>query len=193
MAGKAKAAKSFLDNGLDNILKNAKDGEWIGAAAKGIAVAGTIGGVSEWSQGGSFFAGAKSNVLSGAALGMAGRAGNIAINGENWRNATMKSTYDTARGKKAPGTTAKHAAQGGVSKQLITLQKNEDLQKTAKQTMNNGSINKKRMLGYSSPSGPTQYVGPNPSVIYAGGPIATPYAAPPRNVHRKTGRYKNQK
>lgn len=82
-------AKEILGEAVKNVRAVGRSGSYLQAAAKGAATMGAIGGVSEWAQGGSFVAGAKSNLVSGAALGVAGRAANIGISGDQWQKSTV--------------------------------------------------------------------------------------------------------
>lgn len=123
-------AKSILGEAVQNIKTVGRSGSYFQAAAKGAAVMGTVGGVSEWAQGGSFVAGAKSNLVSGAALGVAGRAANIGVNAGAYDNSSLGSTYskmsDRIGGQRS----------SLVSKPVKTIQKANVNTNTAKKVMN---------------------------------------------------------
>lgn len=120
-------AKEILGEAVKNVKKvGISKGSYLQAAAKGAATMGAIGGVSEWAQGGSFVAGAKSNLVSGAALGMAGRAVNIGINGADYGSATIGSTYNRASGR--------------VSNSVKTLYKNAENTREVTNVMQNGLL-----------------------------------------------------
>lgn len=106
-------AKAVLEEGLDALPKGARwqgfkdtfgkafenitdigmDGEYLSSAVKGAIGWGTVGGVSEWAQGGSFWAGAKSNVISGAMMGAGSKAVNIGANADQWQTAKFGDTF----------------------------------------------------------------------------------------------------
>lgn len=101
-----KAAQSMGSKVLSGAWKNIKSvgafgpggGDYIQAGVKGALTWGAVGGVSEAVQGGSFFEGAKGNLLGGAALGAAGRAINIGATGHSWQKSNLGDIWGGYKG-----------------------------------------------------------------------------------------------
>lgn len=94
-----KAAKGILDSfALGSTIKKAGktikktglEGRYVESAIRGALGWGAVGGVTEWAQGGSFFGGAASNLLPGAAMGAGYKAIKVGATGADWKKSSIK-------------------------------------------------------------------------------------------------------
>lgn len=103
----------------DNLKSVGGGGQYIEGAVKGALAMGAVGGVTEWSQGGSFWSGASSSALNGAILGAGARAVKVGAHGANW---------DKGMWRDVPG---KYSGMY-ESKALTAIKRNEETVRAAK-------------------------------------------------------------
>ena len=115
--------KNILSRSWDNIASVGFKGqaEYIESALVGAIAGASVGGVTEWAQGGSFFNGAANGALPGAALGFGYKAAKVGAVGSDWKNAKVGDVIGAYR--------------SGVSKQVQALNMNKVNQQKAKTVM----------------------------------------------------------
>ena len=114
--------KGMARGAWDNIKETAWDGQYIEGAVKGALGFGAVGGLTEWSQGGSFWSGASSGVVNGAILGAGARATKVGAYGTGWEDGAWRNVPKTYK-------------EGYTSKALEAIWKNEAGVKEAMKNM----------------------------------------------------------
>lgn len=134
---KFEGAMSLTDMGkraLDNIKSVGADGRYLESAIKGAAAWGAVGGVTEWAQGGSFWEGAQSNLLTGAMAGAGSKAVRVGAYGSQFQDNNFGSALKKVHRKGTSGfvspdgaykaaKTMNYQNKSGVSKQVVALQR----------------------------------------------------------------------
>lgn len=136
----AKAGSMAFTDTIKQGIKNVRNygfanGEYVEAAIKGAVIWGAVGGVTEWSQGGSFWAGAKSNIISGALMGAGARAFKIGATTSKWQGSSFGDAWKGY--KKMHGIKKKE----NISKALKAVLENKYNEETVKKILKRGGVN----------------------------------------------------
>ena len=135
----ARANTMALTDTIRQGIRNVRDyglvnGEYAEAAIKGALIWGAVGGVTEWSQGGSFWVGAKSNMISGALMGAGARAFKIGSTTSNWQGASFGDAWEGYK------EMHKVKRKENVSKALKAVLENKYNEEKVKQILRNGGV-----------------------------------------------------